>query len=60
MEFGEKLKFIREEKGLTQEELAFYDALVADPEVLKNLWQIRFLLQGLLSLDGKAELVILI
>ncbi len=26
-----------EEKGLTQEELAFYDALVADPEVLRNM-----------------------
>lgn len=26
-----------EEKGLTQEELAFYDALVAEPEVLRNM-----------------------
>lgn len=26
-----------EEKGLTHEELAFYDALVADPEVLRNM-----------------------
>lgn len=26
-----------EEKGLSQEELAFYDALVADPEVLRNM-----------------------
>lgn len=26
-----------EDKGLTQEELAFYDALVADPEVLRNM-----------------------
>lgn len=26
-----------DEKGLTQEELAFYDALVADPEVLRNM-----------------------
>ena len=26
-----------EEKGLTPEELAFYDALVADPEVLRNM-----------------------
>lgn len=26
-----------EEKGLTVEELAFYDALVADPEVLRNM-----------------------
>lgn len=26
-----------EEKGLTQEEFAFYDALVADPEVLRNM-----------------------
>lgn len=26
-----------EEKGLTQEELAFYDALAADPEVLRNM-----------------------
>jgi type I restriction enzyme R subunit len=26
-----------DEKGLTHEELAFYDALVADPEVLKNM-----------------------
>lgn len=25
------------EKGLTQEELAFYDALVADPDVLRNM-----------------------
>lgn len=25
------------EKGLTQEELAFYDALVAEPEVLRNM-----------------------
>lgn len=25
------------DKGLTQEELAFYDALVADPEVLRNM-----------------------
>lgn len=26
-----------EDKGLSQEELAFYDALVADPEVLRNM-----------------------
>lgn len=26
-----------DEKGLSQEELAFYDALVADPEVLRNM-----------------------
>ena len=26
-----------EEKGLSMEELAFYDALVADPEVLRNM-----------------------
>lgn len=26
-----------EDKGLTQEELAFYDALVADPDVLRNM-----------------------
>ena len=26
-----------EEKGLSVEELAFYDALVADPEVLRNM-----------------------
>lgn len=26
-----------DDKGLTQEELAFYDALVADPEVLRNM-----------------------
>ena len=26
-----------EDKGFTQEELAFYDALVADPEVLRNM-----------------------
>lgn len=26
-----------EDKGLTQEELAFYDALAADPEVLRNM-----------------------
>ena len=37
MELSIQIKKYRTELHLSQEELAFYDALVADPEVLRNM-----------------------
>ena len=44
MELGEKIKELRNKQGLTQEELAFYDALTK-PQAIKDFYENDVLVQ---------------